>query len=164
MYANSKSSSRNSNWTKGSGKKKRPFCTHYNMPGHTIEKCYKLHGYPPGYKPKGRSNANANQVSSNLSNGAENPSIASNQCPISKAQCEQLLAYLTTRIGASDAHHVAIVRTSSLASVEGVPSDVLDVISSQPQTILSSCSTLMSGIHYKIPFIPTLKHLVFFLQ
>ncbi|KAI9160968.1 hypothetical protein LWI28_013247 [Acer negundo] len=33
-------------------KKKRPICTQCGYPGHTIEKCYKLHGYPPGYKPK----------------------------------------------------------------------------------------------------------------
>ena len=48
MYANSKRNYRNSNWNKGGNKKERPFCTHYNMPGHTVDKCYKLHGYPPG--------------------------------------------------------------------------------------------------------------------
>ena len=56
MYANSKGNSSN----KGSNKKERPLCTHCNMLGHTIDKCYKLHGYPPGYKSKGKSNANAN--------------------------------------------------------------------------------------------------------
>ena len=88
MYANLKSNFGNTTWNKGNGKRERPFCTHYNIPGHTIEKCYKLHGYPPGYKPKGKSNANASQVSSNLSNGAKSPSSASNLCPISKAQCK----------------------------------------------------------------------------
>ena len=52
MYANSKNNSGNSSWNKGNGKKERPFCTHCNVLGHTIEKCYKLHGYPLGYKPK----------------------------------------------------------------------------------------------------------------
>ena len=33
-------------------KKERPLYTHCNFHGHTIEKCYKLHGYPLGYKPK----------------------------------------------------------------------------------------------------------------
>ena len=84
MYANSKG---NSNWNKGNSKKERPFCTHYNMIGHMIKKCYKLHGYPPGYKPKGKSTINENQVSSNLGNVAENASVAANQNPISKAQC-----------------------------------------------------------------------------
>ena len=52
-------------------KKKRPFCTHCNFPGHTIEKCYKLHGYPPGCipeyksksKPQTSQNVDVNQVS-----------------------------------------------------------------------------------------------------
>ncbi|XP_075665968.1 uncharacterized protein LOC142635748 [Castanea sativa] len=41
--------------------KERPVCSHCGVTSHTIEKCYKLHGYPPGYKPKGK-NAKANQV------------------------------------------------------------------------------------------------------
>ena len=59
MHTNSKG---NSNWNKGNAKKEKPFCTHYNMQGHTIEKCYKLHGYPPGYKPRGKVGGNANVV------------------------------------------------------------------------------------------------------
>ena len=40
--------------------KEKPTCSHCGLRGHTMEKCYKLHGYPPGYKTKPR----ANQVSS----------------------------------------------------------------------------------------------------
>ena len=132
IYANSKG---NSSWNKGNGKKEMLFFTHYNMLGHTIEKCYKLHGYPPGYKPKGKSTINENQVSSNLGNVAENASVATNQHPISKAQCEQLLAFLTSRIGLGDAHHAANVNTSCMATdVEGVSSVVLDMIAISAQT------------------------------
>jgi hypothetical protein len=40
-------------------------CTHYSLIGHIVDKCYKLHGYPPGYKfnkprPAGSVPANAN--------------------------------------------------------------------------------------------------------
>ncbi|XP_048620291.1 uncharacterized protein LOC125590664 [Brassica napus] len=28
----------------------RPLCTHCGQLGHTVAKCFKLHGYPPGYK------------------------------------------------------------------------------------------------------------------
>ena len=35
-------------------RKDKPFCTHCNFQGHTIDRCYKLHGYPPSYKPKSR--------------------------------------------------------------------------------------------------------------
>ncbi|XP_048609106.1 uncharacterized protein LOC125584526 [Brassica napus] len=30
----------------------RPICSHCGLAGHTINKCYKLHGYPQGYKPR----------------------------------------------------------------------------------------------------------------
>ena len=47
----------------GRGQQKgRPFCTHCKKHGHSIERCYKLHGYPPGYKTRSRHNASANAV------------------------------------------------------------------------------------------------------
>lgn len=33
-----------------------PYCTHHKFQGHTLEKCYKLHGHAPGYKSKNKSN------------------------------------------------------------------------------------------------------------
>ena len=42
--------------------KERPLCTQCGKLGHTMEKCYKLHGFPPGYKFKNR-NMMAYQVS-----------------------------------------------------------------------------------------------------
>ena len=36
---------------KGNG---RPVCSHYSKVGHFMEKCYKLVGFPPGYKQKGK--------------------------------------------------------------------------------------------------------------
>ena len=41
--------------------KDRPVCSHCGITGHTMEKCYKLHGYPPGYRAKGK-NPKADQV------------------------------------------------------------------------------------------------------
>ena len=43
-------------------KKDRPVCTYYGLTGHIADKCYKLHGYPPGYKPKGGNKVMENQV------------------------------------------------------------------------------------------------------
>ncbi|KAL5568374.1 hypothetical protein UlMin_024949 [Ulmus minor] len=43
-----------SNYNSYRGKKDKPFCTHYGMLGHTVDKCYKIHGYPLRYKPKGK--------------------------------------------------------------------------------------------------------------
>nr|GMD47373.1 uncharacterized protein LOC109179345 [Ipomoea batatas] len=33
---------------------KKPVCTYCGLTGHTIEKCYKKHGYPPGWRPRNR--------------------------------------------------------------------------------------------------------------
>ena len=42
--------------------KELPICSHCGVVGHTVDKCYKIHGYPSRYKPKSR-NAQVNQVS-----------------------------------------------------------------------------------------------------
>ena len=41
--------------------KEKLVCTHCGKSGHTIDKCYKLHGFPPSYKIKGKT-AMAHQV------------------------------------------------------------------------------------------------------
>ena len=48
----------------GNGKKDRHVCNYCGFTGHIADKCYKLHGYPLGYKPKGGNKAMANQVDS----------------------------------------------------------------------------------------------------
>jgi hypothetical protein len=30
--------------------KEKPICSHCGIPGHTIDKCYRVHGFPPGFK------------------------------------------------------------------------------------------------------------------
>ena len=122
MYANTRGYSSN----KGGPKKERPLCTRCSMLGHTMDKCYKLHGYPPGYKHKGKPNSNVNQVSYPQGQAVEVPSNASAQCPISKAQCEQLLALFNSGIDQGANHHVASVSTSAavssiLSGATGVP-------------------------------------------
>ena len=60
---NPSNSSAHSNNYKGQ-KKDIPFYTHCNFHGHIVDKCYKLHGYPPSYKPNVRpTSATVNQVS-----------------------------------------------------------------------------------------------------
>ncbi|KAL5565554.1 hypothetical protein UlMin_028718 [Ulmus minor] len=56
----------NSNFNASKNQKRdRPYCTHCKILGHTMDRCYKIHGYPPGYKFKinNNSNAAAHQVS-----------------------------------------------------------------------------------------------------
>jgi hypothetical protein len=81
-------------------RKDRPTCTHCGVYGHTIEKCYKLHGFPPGFKfTRGKSVTEshaANQVSE-----LESPSVT---LPIIQEQIQQLFAMLqqNSQSGVSD--------------------------------------------------------------
>ena len=94
--------------TKNSGtnfkSKDRPLCTHCGKLGHTMDKCYKLHGFPPGFKFKNNKNATAYQVSTNLelfqgntSNGITDlvPSVSVSQAPaFTHDQYQQLLTLI----------------------------------------------------------------------
>jgi hypothetical protein len=51
-------------------RKDRPICSHCGLKGHTADKCYKLHGYPPSFRGKNRNGASANQVSGSMSTGS----------------------------------------------------------------------------------------------
>ncbi|XP_050242506.1 uncharacterized protein LOC126691517 [Quercus robur] len=53
----------------GNPKKDRLVYTYCGLIGHIVDKCYKLHGYPPSYKPKGGNKAMADQVAVVLPSG-----------------------------------------------------------------------------------------------
>ena len=52
--------------SKRHSKKEKPICSYCGLSGHIANKCYKLHGYPLGYKHKGSNQAMANKVSAIL--------------------------------------------------------------------------------------------------
>ena len=52
-YGNSYGNGSVGKGTKGKWKE-RLVCSHYGITGHIMEKCYKLHRYPLGYKAKGK--------------------------------------------------------------------------------------------------------------
>lgn len=87
-------------------RKDRPLCTHCNLHGHTVGKCYKLHGYPPSYRHKLRSNtASVNQTSVALTTPNTPDNIQPSQGPatsssnvlqgISNQQYQQLMTLLS---------------------------------------------------------------------
>ncbi|XP_019160481.1 PREDICTED: uncharacterized protein LOC109157055 [Ipomoea nil] len=49
-----------------SNQKPKPVCSFCGYTSHTVEKCYKKHGYPPGWKPRNKSAASANQIQTSL--------------------------------------------------------------------------------------------------
>ncbi|XP_075659243.1 uncharacterized protein LOC142629146 [Castanea sativa] len=117
--------------------KERPTCTFCGKTGHTVDKCYKKHGFPPGFKFKNRPPM-AHQVSSDVL-PTTSPLHHQNSA-FTPEQCQQLLALF----GAS---------TSSLAVASTSPKEtpMANVASSS-----ASASVRMSGID--------LSHSVFFAQ
>ena len=80
---------------KGKGQKKdRPVCAHCGITGHTIDKCFKIHGYPPGYKFKGK-NSLAPHVANQV---AVQDNTAESSVAIPVNQYQQLLALLTSHL------------------------------------------------------------------
>ncbi|KAL4650764.1 hypothetical protein ACB092_01G111800, partial [Castanea dentata] len=85
----------------------KPTCSHCGLHGHTLEKCYKLHGYPPGYKTKPR----ANQVSS-FDADQESVAVTTQQAfPFTMEQCRKLLAM----IGGNDAQANIVAMANNVA-------------------------------------------------
>lgn len=86
-------------------KKERPVCSHCGFTGHTVDRCFKLHGYLPGYKPRskpsGGSVGSAYQVSSKMMSSS---SSSHQSLPITLEQCQQLLALLPTSKSSSVPH------------------------------------------------------------
>jgi hypothetical protein len=139
-------------------KKERPQCTHCGLLGHTIDKCYKLHGFPPGYKTRGKTPA-ANQTSLTSfgqTAGAVTNEFSNLQLSQVQAQCEQLLALLNNKalsnpIGhASNSYHQASTNTASAnTALSNLPSSSMIGI----PIYTSSCSSSN--------FTPNLLHSIF---
>ncbi|XP_023888669.1 uncharacterized protein LOC112000737 [Quercus suber] len=84
-------------------------CSHCGKLGHVMEKCYKLVGFPPGYKQKGRV-AMANEVLVEDDQG--NSGIQQvNSFPFTSEQYQQLISMLSSHAstsgGATDVSHSA---------------------------------------------------------
>uniref|UniRef100_A0A2N9IFD2 Reverse transcriptase Ty1/copia-type domain-containing protein n=1 Tax=Fagus sylvatica TaxID=28930 RepID=A0A2N9IFD2_FAGSY len=107
-------------------KRERPLCNHCGITGHIVDKCYKLHGYPPRYKFKNKVHfANQSSVI------GEDPHL-----PFTQAQCQQLLAMLSSQASFSP-------------SQPQMPNQIVcqsqDASSSIPHQAASAISQFMSG-------------------
>lgn len=60
------------------GDSKKIFCKYSKKSGHTVEKCFKQHGYPQNLKPVSRSMRVAANVCSSSNGKLDNPSQGSN--------------------------------------------------------------------------------------
>uniref|UniRef100_A0A2N9I5J0 Integrase catalytic domain-containing protein n=1 Tax=Fagus sylvatica TaxID=28930 RepID=A0A2N9I5J0_FAGSY len=123
-----------------SGKKERPLCSHCGISGHIVDKCYKLHGFPPGFKFRNTTHA-ANQVSVI---GESSPHL-----PITQAQCQQLLAMLTSQASLSSASSQVSLNSAQpplSSQVTDMAASVTEASSSStPHQVAAVTSQFMSG-------------------
>uniref|UniRef100_A0A2N9I2R8 Reverse transcriptase Ty1/copia-type domain-containing protein n=1 Tax=Fagus sylvatica TaxID=28930 RepID=A0A2N9I2R8_FAGSY len=74
----------------------KPTCSHCGFKGHTMEKCYKLHGCPSGFQKKSKTVAVANQVSGPISALVETFDNSKNLSNMAM-QCQQILNMLSAQ-------------------------------------------------------------------
>ncbi|KAA8531962.1 hypothetical protein F0562_006896 [Nyssa sinensis] len=92
----------NSNASKNQ-KRDRPYCTHYKILGHTVDRCYKIHGYLPGYKFRSNNNSNvaAHQGSTSDDRSDQSNSFGSFVQNLNSNQYQQLMSMLSTHLSSS---------------------------------------------------------------
>ncbi|KAM6563485.1 hypothetical protein CsatB_023483 [Cannabis sativa] len=84
-------------------KRPRPHCTHCQKPGHYKDKCYFLHGFPPGYgtrKPADNNNRKQ-ETGSTSRNQPQTSQVSTTDCStnqLTSAQCQQLISMLTQQL------------------------------------------------------------------
>uniref|UniRef100_A0A2N9HIL3 Retrovirus-related Pol polyprotein from transposon TNT 1-94-like beta-barrel domain-containing protein n=1 Tax=Fagus sylvatica TaxID=28930 RepID=A0A2N9HIL3_FAGSY len=115
------------------GKKDKPICSHCGFRGHTVDKCYKLHGYPPGFKGKSRAPVSANQVSRPFIHGC---SEETQNLTHLAAQCQQFLNMLTSQ--------VQQIAPSNEASTFPTPHTAALVTSNRPSHVTSNMTVCSS--------------------
>jgi len=96
--------------------KEKSICSHCNIPGHTVDKCYRLHGYPPGFKftkkpphsgfnkPSACSVGHFQEENSNNYASQPQPQMQLPQVPFTAEQCHQLLALIKPQ---ANSHHAS---------------------------------------------------------
>jgi hypothetical protein len=132
-------------------RKDKPTCSHCGIIGHTMEKCYRLHGYPPGFK------FTRNKGSSHSANNVQDPDHQSiPHLSITQEQCQQLLALIKP---ASSDPSPAVHQVGSSSHQDHIFSKVTGKFLSSTLNKIhyvfysSSTFTVASKYHHKQPWI-----------
>ncbi|KAJ0078062.1 hypothetical protein Patl1_37338 [Pistacia atlantica] len=100
----SSQNSQNSHFTDPKNQKRdMPYCTHCRILGHTVDRCYKIHGYPPSYKFRSNNNynASAHQVSTTDNKSDHSNSFGGFVQNLNFDQYQQLMSMLSTHLSSS---------------------------------------------------------------
>lgn len=131
----------------GSGSR-RPVCVFCGLQGHTVEKCYKKHGYPPGYKPKTKQHVGSinqleiaelsvpNQVACGSNQNSDVQTQSSPVFPFSQDQYHKLLALIQSPSPVNNA--TSTINALSLTSNFYIVPDMAGIISCSALTSINS--------------------------
>ncbi|XP_073024419.1 uncharacterized protein [Primulina eburnea] len=77
----------------------RPICSHCHFPNHNVDKCYKLHGYPPSH-PKYKQKQSEGKAHVNHARSCPDdilPTVGEN-LNLNPNHCRQLIAFLSSQL------------------------------------------------------------------
>lgn len=97
----------------------RPICSHCGVKGHVVDRCYKIHGYPPGYRRPQQSNSGGNESGNSKPQSAFFASLSTDQYSQLMGLLQSHLAQANTegvKTTNAETTHVAGSCFSSLSS------------------------------------------------
>lgn len=124
----------------GNKGKEKWFCTHCKRTNHTIDKCYQLHGFSPGFgRERGRgfvTDSNAQQSVNNVAgtqyssdtstpNSSTStfvqPPLSSQSPSLTADQCQQLLVYLQSQLQEHSISHETPFNQAPAHTIDNTP-------------------------------------------
>jgi len=147
-------------WTKDDNHYNSKRCTHCGRRGHTIDKCHRLHGFPPNYKRRKFFVNNVTAIkkkneSETLTNQKE--SQQSSSFCLNKEQYNSLLTLLQqsqlAAIPSTEHHRISNTSTGIICHLKSLPKSVLWILDSSATDHISS--SLDNFTTYRIiPYVP----------
>ncbi|XP_028183438.1 uncharacterized protein LOC114370325 [Glycine soja] len=146
-FKNSSTAQNNSEKCSIGSSKNRPLCAHCGMLGHTQDRCFKLHGYPPNYKKTGYSSEVKKHYSSSSS---EPPHKVAQQVSVDMPHSQpssgdlgsqfQLIAQQYSQLmNLLESHATNVVIPHGVSSASGM------ILSTSTSNFLHDCWLLDSG-------------------
>ncbi|XVF80409.1 hypothetical protein PTKIN_Ptkin15bG0068300 [Pterospermum kingtungense] len=109
----------NAAFTASKFRSNKPFCTHCNRVGHTIDKCYKIHGFPAGLKAKSSSYCRDSQSKGHSHTPPSATGHNSLERSLTNAQWQQLVTLLNSQSQHSKPATQDSTALASLSSFSG---------------------------------------------